>query len=223
VTDEPVSAASAARLPYVAAEAVSPAARVVNPANALTVLRLLLVPVFLVLLLADDGRTLRWRLVAAAVFGIASATDRADGQLARSRGLITPFGQIADPIADKALTGAAFIGLSLLGELAWWITALVVVREVGVTMLRFVVIRHGIIPASRGGKLKTVLQGIAIALYVLPFSGALASARAVVMVAAVAVTVVTGADYVARAVKLRRTSPRAEMKRRRRAQSHRAG
>jgi CDP-diacylglycerol--glycerol-3-phosphate 3-phosphatidyltransferase len=179
--------------------------------------------VFLVPLLTDDGQTLRWRLVAAAVFGIASATDRVDGQLARSRGMITPFGQIADPIADKALTGAAFIGLSLLDELAWWITALVIVREIGVTMLRFVVIRHGIIPASRGGKLKTVLQGIAIALYVLPFTGALATARTVVMVAAVAVTVVTGADYVARAMKLRRTSPRAEMKRRRRAHYDRTG
>jgi CDP-diacylglycerol--glycerol-3-phosphate 3-phosphatidyltransferase len=222
VTEEPASA-SAARLPYVQAEVGPPAARVVNPANGLTVLRLLLVPVFLVLLLTDDGQTLRWRLVAAAVFGIASATDRVDGQLARSRGMITPFGQIADPIADKALTGAAFIGLSLLDELAWWITALVIVREIGVTMLRFVVIRHGIIPASRGGKLKTVLQGIAIALYVLPFTGALATARTVVMVAAVAVTVVTGADYVARAMKLRRTSPRAEMKRRRRAHYDRTG
>ncbi|HZG96023.1 MAG TPA: CDP-diacylglycerol--glycerol-3-phosphate 3-phosphatidyltransferase [Mycobacteriales bacterium] len=210
-------------MPYVQAEVGPPAARVVNPANGLTVLRLLLVPVFLVLLLTDDGQTLRWRLVAAAVFGIASATDRVDGQLARSRGMITPFGQIADPIADKALTGAAFIGLSLLDELAWWITALVIVREIGVTMLRFVVIRHGIIPASRGGKLKTVLQGIAIALYVLPFTGALATARTVVMVAAVAVTVVTGADYVARAMKLRRTSPRAEMKRRRRAHYDRTG
>jgi CDP-diacylglycerol--glycerol-3-phosphate 3-phosphatidyltransferase len=90
-------------------------------------------------------------------------------------------------------------------------------------MLRFVVIRHGIIPASRGGKLKTVLQGVAIALYVLPFTGVLASARTVVMFAAVVVTVVTGADYVARAVKLRRTSPRAEMKRRRRAQADRRG
>ena len=222
MTEEPASA-SAARLPYVQAEVGPPAARVVNPANGLTVLRLLLVPVFLVLLLTDDGQTLRWRLVAAAVFGIASATDRVDGQLARSRGMITPFGQIADPIADKALTGAAFIGLSLLDELAWWITALVIVREIGVTMLRFVVIRHGIIPASRGGKLKTVLQGIAIALYVLPFTGALATARTVVMVAAVAVTVVTGADYVARAMKLRRTSPRAEMKRRRRAHYDRTG
>jgi CDP-diacylglycerol--glycerol-3-phosphate 3-phosphatidyltransferase len=222
VTEEPASA-SAARLPYVQAEVGPPAARVVNPANGLTVLRLLLVPVFLVLLLTDDGQTLRWRLVAAAVFGIASATDRVDGQLARSRGMITPFGQIADPIADKALTGAAFIGLSLLDELAWWITALVIVREIGVTMLRFVVIRHGIIPASRGGKLKTVLQGIAIALYVLPFTGELATERTVVMVAAVAVTVVTGADYVARAMKLRRTSPRAEMKRRRRAHYDRTG
>jgi len=187
-----------------------------NVANYLTVLRLLLVPVFLVLLLAEGGDDTSLRVAAAVVFAIAAYTDRIDGQLARSRGLITSFGKLADPIADKALTGAAFVGLSLLGELAWPITVLVIVREVGVTLLRFFVIRHGVIPASRGGKLKTLLQGVAIGLYVLPLTGVLASGRAVVMVLAVVVTVVTGLDYVMRAVTLRRTSERAAMKRARR-------
>jgi len=197
----------------------APVARVsnFNIANQLTVLRLLLVPVFAVVLLWDGGHRTGWRIAAWAVFAVASWTDRVDGQLARSRGLITSFGKLADPIADKALTGTALIGLSVLGDLPWWVTALVVVRETGVTLLRFWVIRHGVIPASRGGKLKTLLQGIAIGLYVLPLSGWLASSRAVVMAAAVVVTVVTGVDYIARAVRLRRTSARAEMKRARRA------
>ncbi len=188
-----------------------------NIANLVTVLRALLVPVFAVLLVHDDGADDAWRVAAWAVFAVASITDRIDGHLARSRGLVTKFGQVADPIADKALTGAALIGLSSLGELPWWVTVLVLSREIGITLLRFFVIRHGIIPASRGGKLKTLLQGVAIGLYVLPLTGLLASARAVVMTAAIAVTVVTGIDYVARAVTLRRTSERAAMKKARRA------
>jgi CDP-diacylglycerol---glycerol-3-phosphate 3-phosphatidyltransferase len=206
--------------PAVADVAALPAdvrAPVVNIANALTVLRLALVPLFLACLLVDEGGSTAWRVVAWGVFMLASATDRVDGQLARSRGLITPFGQLADPIADKALTGAALIGLSALGELPWWLTVAVLLREVGVTALRLFVIRHGVIPASRGGKLKTLLQGVAIGLYVLPLSGLLASARAVVMTAAVVVTLATGIDYVARAVTLRRTSERAAMKRARKA------
>lgn len=188
-----------------------------NVANALTLARLLLVPVFAALLMYEDGNDTGYRVAAWAVFAVASFTDRLDGELARRRGLITPFGQIADPIADKALTGAALIGLSALGELPWWVTIAVLVREVGVTALRFWVIRHGVIPASRGGKLKTLLQGLAIGLYVLPLSGLLATARTAVMVAALVVTFVTGADYVARALRLRRTSERAAMKRARRA------
>lgn len=188
-----------------------------NIANALTVLRLALVPFFAAALLVDDGNRAGWRVTAWALFALASWTDRLDGQLARSRNLVTSFGKLADPIADKALTGTALVGLSLLGELAWAVTALVLVREVGVTLLRFWVIRHGVIPASRGGKLKTLLQGVAIGLYVLPLSGLLASSRAVVMVLAVVITVVTGVDYVARALTLRQTSERAAMKRARRA------
>ena len=188
-----------------------------NIANYLTVLRLALVPVFLVLLLGRDGEDPGWRIGAALVFALASYTDRVDGQLARSRGLVTSFGKLADPIADKALIGAALIGLSLLDELPWWVTVLVLVREVGVTLLRLFVIRHGVMPASRGGKLKTVLQGLAIGLYLLPLTGLLATGRAGVMALAVVVTVVTGVDYVVRALTLRRTSARAEMKRERKA------
>jgi CDP-diacylglycerol--glycerol-3-phosphate 3-phosphatidyltransferase len=188
-----------------------------NIANALTVFRLLLVPVFVLALFAEDGHQDGWRWAAWGVFALASYTDRVDGQLARSRNLVTAFGKLADPIADKALTGAALIGLSVLGDLPWAVTVVVLVREVGVTLLRFWVIRHGVIPASRGGKLKTLLQGVAIGLYVLPLTGWLATGRAAVMVLAVAVTVITGVDYVARALTLRQTSDRAAMKRARRA------
>jgi CDP-diacylglycerol--glycerol-3-phosphate 3-phosphatidyltransferase len=188
-----------------------------NIANALTVVRLVLVPVFLLALFAGDGHDQGWRWLAFGVFALASYTDKVDGQLARSRNLITAFGKLADPIADKALTGAALIGLSLLGDLPWVITVVVLARELGVTLLRFWVIRHGVIPASRGGKLKTLLQGLAIGFYVLPLTGLLATGRAVVMVLAVAVTLITGIDYVARALTLRQTSDRAAMKRARKA------
>jgi CDP-diacylglycerol--glycerol-3-phosphate 3-phosphatidyltransferase len=189
-----------------------------NLANYLTALRLVLVPVFAVLLLAGDGDDDGYRVAAAVVFALAAYTDYVDGQIARSRNLVTSFGKLADPIADKALTGAAFVGLSLLGELWWWVTAVVVVREAGVTLLRFFVLRHGVLPASRGGKLKTLLQNVALVLYVLPLSGLLATLGVVVMTAAVVVTLVTGVDYVARAVTLRRTSERADMKRARKAE-----
>ena len=174
----------------------------VNAANVLTVLRIFLVPVFVGCLFAGGTG---WRLAALAAFVVASVTDLLDGRVARSRGLVTDFGKIADPIADKALTGAALISLSALGELPGWVTALILLREVGVTVLRFVVIRRGVIAASQGGKLKTLLQIVAICLYVLP--AALSPpvlAREVVMAAAVVVTLVTGADYVLRAVRLYR-------------------
>ena len=140
---------------------------IVNVANVLTVVRIFLVPVF-VFCLVQGGTG--WRLGALAAFGGASFTDFLDGQLARKRGLVTDFGKIADPIADKALTGAALITLSVLGELPWWVTGLILARELGITALRFAVIRRGVIAASQGGKLKTLLQIIAICLYVLPIS-----------------------------------------------------
>ena len=188
-----------------------------NLANYLTVLRLLLVPVFLVLLLADEGDSAGLRVAAAVVFLLAALTDRIDGQIARSRGLVTSFGKLADPIADKALTGAALIGLSVLDELPWWLTVLVLARELGVTLLRFVVIRHGVMPAGRGGKVKTFLQVTAIILYVLPLTGVLHAVAVGVMAVAVLVTLVTGVEIVVKALVLRTTSDRAELKRQGRA------
>jgi CDP-diacylglycerol--glycerol-3-phosphate 3-phosphatidyltransferase len=188
-----------------------------NLANYLTVLRLALVPVFLFLLLARDGEDDAFRIAAAGVYLLAALTDYVDGEVARNRGLITSFGKIVDPIADKALTGAAFLGLSLLGELPWWVTVLVLSREAAITALRFWVIRHGVMPAGRGGKLKTVLQNIALVLYVLPLPTSLAPVEITVMAAAVLVTVATGVDYVVQGLQLRRTSARADMKRARKA------
>ncbi|MDZ7578743.1 MAG: CDP-diacylglycerol--glycerol-3-phosphate 3-phosphatidyltransferase [Candidatus Nanopelagicales bacterium] len=176
----------------------------VNLPNALTTLRLFLVPVFLWLLLANNGSEAGYRIAAAALFLFASVTDFVDGALARRKGLVTTFGKIADPIADKALTGAALIGLSLLGELPWWISIVILVREVGVTLLRFLVLSDAVIPASRGGKAKTVSQMTAILLYLLPLSGWLLTVRDVVMGVAVFLTVATGLDYGARAIAVRR-------------------
>lgn len=189
-------------------EPTEPEAPLVNLANALTMLRLVLVPVFLAFLLVHDGQHTCWRLAAGGVFVVASLTDRFDGQIARSRGLVTRFGMIADPIADKALTGAALVGLSLLGELSWWVTAVIAVRELGVTALRFWVLRHGVIAASRGGKLKTLAQTIAIGFYLLPLTlvapaALVGHARWWLMAIAVALTLVTGLDYVLRALRLR--------------------
>jgi CDP-diacylglycerol--glycerol-3-phosphate 3-phosphatidyltransferase len=184
-------------------------ARLVNLPNALTVLRLAVVPVFAALLLSDHGSSTAGRYWATLFFALAIITDRYDGLIARRRGQVTEFGKLADPIADKALTGTALLGLSILGLLPWWVTLVILVREVGVTVLRFWVIRHGVIAASRGGKAKTVLQAVAIGLYILPVTGFLASARWWVMGAALVLTVVTGIDYVYRALTLRRTSARA--------------
>ena len=186
-----------------------PTARLVNLPNALTVLRLAAVPVFAVLLLREGGQDAAGRWWAALAFALAILTDRYDGIIARRTGQITEFGKLADPIADKALTGTALVGLSILGLLPWWVTVVILARELAVTLLRVWVIRHGVMPASRGGKAKTVAQSLAIFLYLLPLGGLLGSARWWVMAAAVLLTVATGIDYVYRALKLRRTSARA--------------
>jgi CDP-diacylglycerol--glycerol-3-phosphate 3-phosphatidyltransferase len=179
------------------------AAPLLNIANVLTVLRIALVPVFLWALFADGGHDTRWRLAAFGIFVVAAITDRVDGQLARKHGLVTEFGKMADPIADKALIGAALVGLSLLGDLPWWITVVIAVREIGITLLRFAVLRHGVIPAGRGGKLKTLVQSVAIGIIVLPLPDAVMPAAMVVMIVAVVLTVVTGLDYLVQAVRPR--------------------
>ncbi|MEU6221695.1 CDP-diacylglycerol--glycerol-3-phosphate 3-phosphatidyltransferase [Streptomyces sp. NPDC047022] len=179
-------------------------ASVWNVANLLTMLRLVLVPGFVALMLAGGGYDPAWRSLAWAAFAVAMITDLFDGHLARTYNLVTDFGKIADPIADKAIMGAALICLSWLGDLPWWVTGVILGRELGVTLLRFVVIRYGVIPASRGGKLKTLTQGVAVGMYVLALTGWLATLRFWVMAAAIVLTVVTGLDYVRQAVVLRR-------------------
>ena len=139
-----------------------------NLPNALTTLRIVMVPFFGWALLVDGGDSIVWRVVAWVLFVLAMITDKVDGDIARSRNLVTDFGKIADPIADKALTGMAFVGLSIVGELWWWVTILVLVREWGITLLRLWVIRHGVMAAGRGGKLKTTFQAIALGGLVLP-------------------------------------------------------
>jgi len=176
---------------------------VLNVPNALTILRLCLVPVFAWLLLRYGGDDQTSRVWAAVVFLGASLTDLVDGEIARRQGQVTTFGKVADPIADKALTGTALVGLSYLGELPWWVTVVILTREIGVTLLRFWVIRRGVIPASRGGKAKTVAQMVAILMYLLPLTGWLVTAREVVMGVALLLTIGTGIDYVARAQRLR--------------------
>jgi CDP-diacylglycerol--glycerol-3-phosphate 3-phosphatidyltransferase len=173
-----------------------------NVANILTGIRLALVPVFLLTLFAADEST-GWRLIAALVFAVASITDHVDGRLARKFGLVTDFGKVIDPIADKALTGAALFGLSILGELPWWITLTIAVRELGVTLLRFWVIRYGVIAASYGGKAKTLAQIIAIGMFLLPLPGWFDPVEWTAMIIALVLTIVTGLDYVVRAVRLR--------------------
>ncbi|MBM4511627.1 CDP-diacylglycerol--glycerol-3-phosphate 3-phosphatidyltransferase [Rhodococcus hoagii] len=174
-----------------------------NIANILTILRIVLVPVFLVALFVDGGHSTGWRIAATSIFAIAALTDRVDGQLARKHGLVTDFGKMADPIADKALIGAALVGLSLLGDLSWWVTGIIAARELGITLMRFAVLRHGVIPAGRGGKLKTLVQSVAIGFYLAPLPDGFAPVSATLMGFAVVLTVATGLDYVIQAVRLR--------------------
>lgn len=168
-----------------------------NLPNFLTVLRIIGVPIFLWLLLVDGGNAANWRWWAFAVFVLLMLTDKLDGHLARSRNLITDFGKIADPIADKSLMVAALVGLNVIGVLPWWVTVVIVVRELGITLWRMVLLRRGlVVPASKGGKLKTVLQSVAVAMFLAPFGSSwwwlLAWA---VLAVAIAVTVVTGVQY----------------------------
>jgi len=192
---------------------VAPSAPLWNIANIVTMLRIALVPVFAWLHVMDSTAS---QVAAAAVFVIAALTDRVDGYLARSRGLVTDFGKIADPIADKALTMTALVLLSIDGTVPWWVTIVIIVRELGVTLLRFVMVRRGaVMPASSGGKVKTVLQLVFIAMMLVPWAAFLPSSLAwavdlaarLVMVAAVIVTLVTGVDYTLRAWRIARTAP----------------
>ncbi|MEU2612073.1 CDP-diacylglycerol--glycerol-3-phosphate 3-phosphatidyltransferase [Micromonospora sp. NPDC007271] len=183
---------------------VAPPVPLLNAANVLTAVRLLLVPVFAATVVAAGMTHAGWRMAACLIFVVASATDLVDGWIARRWKLITSLGKVADPIADKALTGAALVLLSWYDRLPWWVTAVILLRELGITGLRFWVIRHGVIAASRGGKIKTALQILAITWYLWPMPAAAAVVGPWIMGAAVVVTVLTGFDYIVQAFRLRR-------------------
>lgn len=176
-----------------------------NVPNALTTLRIAMVPFFAWALLVDGGESVLWRCVAWAIFVVAMITDKIDGDLARKHNLVTNFGKIADPIADKALTGMAFIGLSVVGEIWWWVTILVLVREWSVTFMRLSVAKHVVLSANRSGKVKTSLQAVSLGMLVLPLrqvGGALETPGMVlwwvaiaVLAAAVAMTLYSGLEF----------------------------
>ena len=174
-----------------------------NIANIITVVRILLAPLFFWMLLVDDSGDGPLRWAAAVLFILAIATDGLDGQLARRRDLVTDVGIILDPIADKVLTGGALVGLSILAELPWWVTVVILVREVGITVFRFAVLSKRVIPASRGGKLKTIVQSVAISLFLVPLDRLLGEwvlwVNGGVMGLAVVLTVLTGIDYLVQA------------------------
>lgn len=181
-----------------------------NIANLLTVIRIAGVPIFGWLLLIDGGNSVEMRIWAFVAFCLLMITDRIDGDLARKYNLVTNFGKVADPIADKALTGMAFVGLSIIGVLWWWVTIIVLVREWGITLMRFVVMKYGVMPASRGGKVKTALQAFALGGYILPFelwgtplTNVLLWITHIAMALAVIVTLLTAFDYVREAIKMR--------------------
>ena len=178
--------------------------KTLNLPNALTILRVLALPFCAYALLKDGGNSSLWRVIAWTGFFLVGLTDLLDGRIARSRNQITSFGTFLDPVADKAAIGTAMIGLSIQGKLWWWVTLVILFREVAVTVLRVVVIRGGVIPASKGGKLKTMMQGFGIGFYILPLPHLLQIPRDIFMAATIAITLLTGFDYFKKAIRSER-------------------
>ena len=171
-----------------------------NVPNLLTTIRIIVVPILAWLLFKESAETDANRIIAGTIFIVAALTDIADGTIARRWNLITNFGKIFDPIADKSLIGVALIGLSYLNLLDWWFTWVILARELFVTFLRFWVINKGVIPASRGGKLKTITQIVAISFYLLPLPESLSIVGEIIMYAAVILTLATAVDYIMKAI-----------------------
>ncbi|WP_420370364.1 CDP-diacylglycerol--glycerol-3-phosphate 3-phosphatidyltransferase [Curtobacterium sp. L1-20] len=181
-----------------------------NVANIITVVRILMAPLFFVLLLTDAGNDGAMRIWAAVVFVVAIVTDSADGIIARRQNLVTDFGKLVDPIADKVLIGGALVALSILAELPWYVTVLIMVREIGITVFRFAVLSDRVIPASRGGKIKTVLQAVALTAALFPWWNLVGEwahwVNGILMTAAFLATVLSGIDYLWQAWKHNRSA-----------------
>lgn len=175
--------------------------RDINLPNALTIFRILALPFCAYALFKNGGDDDSWRIIAFTLFFIVGLSDILDGKIARSRNQITEFGKLLDPIADKAMLATASIGASLLGMLSWWVTAIFLIREVAVTILRFAVIKNGVIPASKGAKLKTFFQSFGVGFYILPLPSYLNLPRDIFMAVAIYLTISTGVTYFRKALK----------------------
>lgn len=172
-----------------------------NLANTLTIFRILALPFCAYALFKNGGDDDSWRIIAFILFFIVGLSDILDGKIARSRNQVTEFGKLLDPIADKAMLATASIGASLLGMLSWWVTVIFLIREVAVTILRFAVIKNGVIPASRGAKLKTFFQSFGVGFYILPLPSYLNIPRDLFMVVAIYLTITTGVTYFRKVLK----------------------
>jgi CDP-diacylglycerol---glycerol-3-phosphate 3-phosphatidyltransferase len=175
--------------------------RDINLPNALTIFRILALPFCAYALFKNGGDDDNWRIIAFTLFFIVGLSDILDGKIARSRNQITEFGKLLDPIADKAMLATASIGASILGMLSWWVTAIFLIREVAVTILRFAVIKKGVIPASKGAKVKTFFQSFGVGFYILPLPSYLNLPRDIFMAVAIYLTISTGVTYFRKALK----------------------
>ena len=175
--------------------------RDINLPNALTIFRILALPFCAYALFKNGGDDDSWRIIAFTLFFIVGLSDILDGKIARSRNQITEFGKLLDPIADKAMLATASIGASILGMLSWWVTAIFLIREVAVTILRFAVIKKGVIPASKGAKVKTFFQSFGVGFYILPLPSYLNLPRDIFMAVAIYLTISTGVTYFRKALK----------------------
>lgn len=179
-----------------------------NLPNFITLARIVATPFFVWMLLADGGANEPLRWWAGLFFIVAMLSDAYDGYLARSRNLITNLGKLLDPIADKFLIGSALVALSVLGELPWWVTIVVLVREVGITIHRLVEAQTVVVAAAWMGKLKTIAQSVAIPFALFPFAQVVGDwviwVNIVTMTIAVVMTLLSGLDYVVNFMKFRR-------------------
>jgi len=175
--------------------------------NIITSLRIAFLPLGAYALFKNGGDDPTWQIISWWIFFVLGLSDILDGNLARSRNTITEFGKFLDPIADKAMIGTAMVSLSILGRMPWWITIVIMSREIGITLFRLAVIKRGVIPANRGGKIKALFQGFGVGFYVLPLSENMFWFRDSFMAVAIILTLVTGVHYIYSAFKpIKKTS-----------------
>jgi len=178
----------------------------VNLPNLITIIRIAFVPLFIWLLFIAPEKYSVERWLAVVFFVLAIATDGVDGAIARRKNLVTNLGKLLDPIADKALLGGALVSLSLLAEVPWWITIVILVRELGITFYRLLVAKRRVIAATGGGKLKTVLQSVAVGFLLSPLDTLmpwLIGIEAILLYAALIVTLTSGLQFISAEVKAR--------------------